>query len=100
MDFPDNFKSSDDYEKFILEFKQATGQDLKAPFNFRTNYNAIKAVYDAIIAVGPDPHLAKDYLYKYDQPGAVGQLRFDSKGDAIDVNLSLKQYSSVAAQTK
>ena len=100
LDFPDNFKSSDDYEKFILEFKQATGQDLKAPFNFRTNYNAIKAVYDAIIAIGPDPHLAKDYLYKYDQPGAVGQLRFDSKGDAIDVNLSLKQYASTATHPK
>ena len=94
LDFPDTPDSSDDFRNFLVEFEKANGSGIKAPFNFRTNYNAVRVIVDAVIAVGPDSGKAKDFLYSYDRPGAAGRLRFDSNGDALDLNLVLKTYGS------
>ena len=70
------------------------GSQVKAPFNFKTNYNAIKVVYDAIVSVGPDPTKAKDFLYEYNRPSACGRLQFDSNGDAKNLELVLKTFEA------
>jgi branched-chain amino acid transport system substrate-binding protein len=93
LDYPDT-DASDDFKSFASEFERANGVIAKAPFNFRTNYNAIKVIFDAIINVGPDPTKVRDFLYSYDRPSATGRLRFNKNGDAEDLNLVLKTYIS------
>ncbi len=92
LDFPGSFETSKDFQDFLRTFEQENGQLVSTPFNFKTNYNAIKVIIDSIMAVGPDASAAKDYLYKYDRPSATGRLRFDKNGDVIDLNLQLKEF--------
>jgi len=94
LDYPDTPDSSEDFNQFLGEFQKATGGIVRAPFNFRTNYNAIRVIFDGILGVGPDPGKVKDFLYKYDRPSATGRLRFDSNGDAVDLNLVLKTFGT------
>lgn len=90
LDYPDVKDSSPDFESFLSEFRATNTNDVTALFNFRTNYNAIKVIFDAIMEVGPDSEKAKDFLYSYDRPSATGRLRFDQDGDAIGLKLALK----------
>jgi branched-chain amino acid transport system substrate-binding protein len=90
LDFPAEQNESQVFKNFLTEFEEHTKKKVQAAFNFRTNYNAIKVVVDGIMAVGPDPEKVKDFLYAYDQPSATGRLRFDSNGDARDLDLVLK----------
>jgi ABC-type branched-subunit amino acid transport system substrate-binding protein len=94
LDFPDISNTSDDFLKFNSTFEKENGEVANAVFNFKTNYNAIKVIFDAIMEVGPDSTKVKDFIYKYDRPSATGRLRFDSSGDAIDLNLSLKTFKA------
>lgn len=91
LDFPKVEDPSEDFTSFLAEFA-GLGHAVKSPFNFKTNYNAIRIVYDAIMEVGPDPVKARGFLYSYDRPSATGRLRFDSNGDALELNLELKSF--------
>jgi branched-chain amino acid transport system substrate-binding protein len=88
LDFPETPEASEDFTEFLADYQKQA--EIKAPFNFKTNYNAIKVIYDGIVAVGPDSTKVKDFLYQYDQPSATGRLRFDSNGDARDLELVLR----------
>ncbi|RIL12047.1 MAG: hypothetical protein DCC75_01140 [Proteobacteria bacterium] len=90
LDFPDVGDSSEDFKVFLNEFEEAQGSAPNALFNFRTNYNAIKVIYDAVLAVGPNSARARDFLYQYDRNSATGRLQFDSNGDVKSLNLTLK----------
>jgi branched-chain amino acid transport system substrate-binding protein len=92
LDYPATPGAAADFEQFFASYKLAAGGAITAEFNFRTNYNAIKVIYDAVVEVGPDPLKVKEFLYKYDRPSATGQLQFDSNGDAKNLNLELKTY--------
>lgn len=96
LDYPEIAGSSADFNAFLSEYEKVNAAPVKAPFNFRTNYNAIKVLFDAIVAQGADVGKVKDYLYAYDQPSATGRLRFDSNGDVRDLNLSLVVFESKA----
>lgn len=96
LDFPETAGSSEDFNDFVTDFRAKYGTLPKAFFNFRTNYNAVKVLFDAIVAVGPDTGKAKEFLAAYDRPSATGRLRFDGDGDAMDLNLALKVYSAAA----
>ncbi|HQH26291.1 MAG TPA: ABC transporter substrate-binding protein [Oligoflexia bacterium] len=92
LDYPDAPDASRDFKDFLAMFERATGAEPRAAFNFRTNYNAVKVVYDAVMAAGPDPGKAKDFLYAYDRPSATGRLQFDANGDVMNLDLVLKTY--------
>ena len=94
LDYPDTAGSSAEFNAFLAEFEKQTGVTVRAPFNFRTNYNAVKVIYDGIVNVGADPVKVKDYLYSYDHPSATGRLRFDSNGDVVDLDLVLRTFES------
>ncbi len=91
LDFPDSKNVSQDFADFYDTFIKQFGS-VRAGFNFRTNYNAVKILFDGIMEVGPDSTKVKEYLYKYDRQSATGRLRFDSNGDPEDLNLELKTY--------
>lgn len=93
LDYPETAES-EDFKEFLKEFEKMTGAPPRAPFNFRTNYNAVKVIFDGIMQAGPDAPKVKDYLYTYNRPGAAGVLSFDGNGDAADLNLVLKTYGS------
>ena len=96
LDFPgdkDLSAVSEEFQAVLAEFIGEHGA-VRVPFNFRTNYNAVKVLYDGVMAVGDDPTKIKEFLYRYDQPSATGRLRFDEFGDARDVNLILRSYGS------
>lgn len=92
LDFPDTKGVSEDFQTFQKQFESINGNPARAPFNFRTNYNAIKVIFDSIMEVGPDSTKVKNYLYNYSRPSATGLLKFDTNGDALDLNLALKTY--------
>jgi branched-chain amino acid transport system substrate-binding protein len=94
LDYPDAPDASPDFKTFLAEFERVTGGTARAPFNFKTNYNAVKVVYDGIMAVGPDPAKVKDYLYSYDQPSATGRLQFDADGDVRNLDLVLRTFGT------
>ena len=94
LDFPDTTEVSEDFKNFLIQFQTETGSVTKAPFNFRTNYNALQVVIDGITAVGPDTSKVKDFLYSYDKPSATGRLKFDANGDAKDLNLTLRTFTA------
>jgi branched-chain amino acid transport system substrate-binding protein len=94
LDYPDTVDMSQDFKTFLAEFERQTGGTARAPFNFKTNYNAVKVVFDGIMAVGPDPTKVKDYLYSYDQPSATGRLRFDANGDVKNLDLVLRTFGT------
>jgi ABC-type branched-subunit amino acid transport system substrate-binding protein len=85
---------SPDFKSFLSEFERSTGGAPRAPFNFKTNYNAVRVVYDGIMAVGPDSMKVKDYLYSYDKPSATGRLRFDAQGDVVGLELVLRTFGA------
>ena len=93
LDFPDISNSSEDFLLFQKKFIEINNKP-QALFNFKTNYNAIKVVYDGIVAVGYDSQRVKDYLYNYRKESATGLLQFDQYGDVENLNLVLKQYDS------
>lgn len=97
LDFPDTPDTSEDFKEFFTEYSKLKGKEVNAPFNFKTNYNAIKVLVDCIVEAGPDPTLVKNLLYSYDRPSATGRLRFDENGDVRDLNLVLKQVNSAQA---
>jgi branched-chain amino acid transport system substrate-binding protein len=92
LDYPETLNESEDFRNLVSEYKKRNGEEIKAFFNFRTNYNAIRVIFDAIINVGLDAEKAKNYLYDYDQPSATGRLRFDKNGDATGLEFVLKTY--------
>lgn len=92
LDYPEGLESSQEFKNFLSAFEKRNGKVVNAPFNFKTNYNAARVVFDAIMSVGPDARAAKDFLYKYDRSSATGRLRFDGNGDVLDLNLVLKKY--------
>lgn len=91
LDYPTVSDEDPAFAKFRAEFEKANGP-VKVPFNFRSNYNSVKVLFDAIVAVGPDPEKAKAFLYAYDRPSATGRLRFDENGDVRELDMSLKTY--------
>ena len=91
LDYPTATETSPAFQKFQNDFQSTYGAP-RAPFNFRTNYNAIRVIFEGIMAAGPDATKVKDYLYKYDAPSATGRLRFDENGDVVDLKLELKTY--------
>lgn len=95
LDYPDSSDSSEDFKAFLLDFERLNGP-VRAGFNFRTNYNAIKVIFDSVTAVGPEPDKVKDFLYKYDRPSATGRLKFDANGDAEGLNLVLKTFEKIS----
>ena len=94
LDFPEITRPSPEFVEFLATLTETTGTPVKAPFNFKTNYNALTVLFDAVMAVGPDSTQVKNYLYHYDSPSATGRLRFDDKGDVVDLNLTLKTFST------
>lgn len=92
LDFPDIPDVSQDFTTFIAELERSTGKVVRALFNFKANYNAVKVIFDGIMAVGPDPTKVKEYLYSYDAPSATGRLQFDVNGDAKNLNLVLTTF--------
>ena len=92
LDYPDGFEISADFRELLAEFERTSGSKVRAPFNFKTNYNAVRVVIDGISAVGPDPEKVKQFLYAYDRPSAAGRLQFDENGDAKGLNLILRTY--------
>ncbi len=91
----------EDFKEFLSNFETANRTVVKAPFNFRTNYNAIKVIFDGIVNIGPDTTKVKKFLYSYDAESATGRLRFDANGDAEGLNLGMAcKLSSESASTK
>lgn len=98
LDYPDTASfESEDFKNFLAEFQKVTGALPRAQFNFRTNYNAVKVLFDGIVSVGPDATKVKDFLYAYDRPSAIGRLQFDANGDAKNLDLVLKTYGAAPA---
>lgn len=91
LDFPDTPSSSQEFINFLDKFEIAYGE-VQSLFNFKTNYNAIKVLYDGIMAEGNNATKVKDYLYQYSAPSATGLLQFDKNGDVLNLNLKLSTY--------
>lgn len=90
MDVPDTDDLSPDFNAVYVEFVRRHPEGPKTPFLMRTGYDALRAMYDCVMAAGPSAESCKNFLYTYSRSGASGPVKFDSNGDRQDVNFVLR----------
>ena len=88
---PEVKDSVPEYRELVRQFERRFGAPPNTRFISQAAYDAAKVIIDGVEKVGPDAAKVKDFLYRYDAPGALGRVRFDESGDVRDIAWVLKR---------
>jgi len=91
VDAPQIENASPEYAEFLARYRAEYPDGPAIEFLTRTTHDALQALTTAIEAVGPDAAAAKNYFYKIQFSGALGDVAFDAKGDVLGLDFVLKQ---------
>lgn len=81
------------FGEFLSAYKAVHGSlaDAESEFMIQRGFDGVISLLDAIEEVGPEPTLAKSFLYNSAVEGSVGELTFDDKGDARGIGFVVRQ---------
>lgn len=90
--FGAEFQSNQVMQDFVKKYQMKYGD--KATTHAAAGYDALRIAKEAIEKVGYDSESIKNFLYQMDYTGALGNIKYNEKGDNVGVKFALFQLSS------